>query len=213
MKIGQLMRNTCRSGASEHAVSEDLDLFHWDRAVPEAGVTYEVVDQTGAKVGEISGDRLLYLLESARTLDLTHIVNAIEDGVVVIDADGRICFENDAYCKSSACPCEKTVGRNMRVIEPDALLLKVLEQGVPIERKHHVVKSVGKNVSMRMYPIFRNGVIAGAFSLFRDVTELHALGQEVKRITGVAEEFISQIHVKNELERLQVVSRDPDTEI
>ena len=209
MKISQLMRTNVGPERLEHSVSEDLDISRWEGPDPDPGVIYEAVDKAGEKVGELSGERLLYLIQSGRALDLIHIINAIEDGVVVIDADGRICFENDAYCKIIGVPMRKTVGRSMHVIEPDALLLKVLEQGVPIERKHHMVKSVGKNVSMRMYPIVRNGAIAGAFSLFRDVTELHALGQEVKRITGVAEEFISQIHVKNELERLQVVSRDP----
>lgn len=209
MKIGQLMRTNVGPERLAHSVSADMDIALWEGPGPDTGVFYEVVDTAGAKVGEISGDRLSYLLESNRRLDLTYIINTFEDGVVVIDADGYICFENDAYGRIIGVPMRKTVGKNMHTIEPDALLLRVLEQGVPIERRHHVVKSVNKNVSMRMYPIFRDGKTEGAFSVFRDVTELHALGQEVKRIAGVAQEFISQINVKNELERLQVVSRDP----
>ena len=39
-----------------------------------------------------------------------------------------------------------------------------------------------------MFPVWRNGVVAGAFSIFRDVTELNRLGMEVERITQVAED-------------------------
>jgi len=208
VKINQLMRTNVGAERLPHRVSENMDIALWQGPEPEIEVIYEVVDAAGTKIGEISGERLAYLLKSSRKLDLTHIINTFEDGVVVIDADGCICFENDAYCKIIGVPMRKTVGKNMYVIEPDALLLRVLEQGVAIECKQHLVKSVGKNVSMRMYPIFSDAKVTGAFSVFRDVTELHALGQEVRRITGVAQEFISQINVKNELERLQVVSRD-----
>jgi transcriptional regulator with PAS, ATPase and Fis domain len=72
-----------------------------------------------------------------------------------------------------------------------------------------VVKSVHKTISMRMYPIIRDGKTVGAYSIFRDVTDLHKLDQEVKRITSVAEEYISQENVKNELEYLQIITKDP----
>ena len=95
----------------------------------------------------------------------------------------------------------------MHVIEPDALLLRVLESGKPDARKWHCIKSVGKYVSMRMFPVWRNGVVAGAFSIFRDVTELNRLGMEVERITQVAEELTSQLDV--ELSRFQMIGQDP----
>ena len=60
---------------------------------------------------------------------------------------------------------------------------------------------------MRMFPIWRGGEVAGAFSVFRDVTELNRLGREVERVTQVAEELTSQLDV--ELSRFQMIGQDP----
>ena len=134
-------------------------------------MVYEVVNELGDKVGELAGSQLAFLVRRAVELDLNELLNAIEDGVVVLDREGRICYENEAYSRIIGVPMRKTIGRDMHVIEPDALLLRVLESGKPDARKWHRIKSVGKYVSMRMFPVWRNGVVAGAFSIFRDVTE------------------------------------------
>ena len=161
----------------------------------------------GIRWGELAGSQLAFLVRRAVELDLNELLNAIEDGVVVLDREGRICYENEAYSRIIGVPMRKTIGRDMHVIEPDALLLGVLESGKPDARKWHRIKSVGKYLSMRMFPVWRNGVVAGAFSIFRDVTELNRLGMEVEPITQVAEELTSQLDV--ELSRFQMIRPDP----
>lgn len=212
MKLKDIMRTNVGSERCQESLLGSLDMrvlcAHCDEFVTEA--IYEVTDYLGNKIGEVSGERLAYLCQAYRSLNLDEIINSFSEGVVVIDAEGRICYENDAYSQIIGVPARKTLGKSMRAIEPDALLLQVLKLGVPMEREHHQIKSVGKYVAMKMSPIFCDGRVAGAFSIFRDVTQLDELDREVRRITGVAEEFSNQINVKNELERLQIVSRDPE---
>lgn len=199
--------NQCRPERLEPSLPQETEIHHLRPEAVDEGVVYEVVNELGDKVGELAGSQLAFLVRRAVELDLNELLNAIEDGVVVLDREGRICYENEAYSRIIGVPMRKTIGRDMHVIEPDALLLRVLESGKPDARKWHCIKSVGKYVSMRMFPVWRNGVVAGAFSIFRDVTELNRLGMEVERITQVAEELTSQLDV--ELSRFQMIGQDP----
>ena len=207
MTLREIMKTNVGPERLEPSLPQETEIHHLRPEVVDEGVVYEVVNELGDKVGELAGSQLAFLVRRAVELDLNELLNAIEDGVVVLDREGRICYENEAYSRIIGVPMRKTIGRDMHVIEPDALLLRVLESGKPDARKWHRIKSVGKYVSMRMFPVWRNGVVAGAFSIFRDVTELNRLGMEVERITQVAEELTSQLDV--ELSRFQMIGQDP----
>ena len=207
MTLREIMKTNVGPERLEPSLPQETEIHHLRPEAVDEGVVYEVVNELGDKVGELAGSQLAFLVRRAVELDLNELLNAIEDGVVVLDREGRICYENEAYSRIIGVPMRKTIGRDMHVIEPDALLLRVLESGKPDARKWHCIKSVGKYVSMRMFPVWRNGVVAGAFSIFRDVTELNRLGMEVERITQVAEELTSQLDV--ELSRFQMIGQDP----
>ena len=206
MTLREIMKTNVGPERLEPSLPQETEIHHLRPEAVDEGVVYEVVNELGDKVGELAGSQLAFLVRRAVELDLNELLNAIEDGVVVLDREGRICYENEAYSRIIGVPMRKTIGRDMHVIEPDALLLRVLESGKPDARKWHRIKSVGKYVSMRMFPVWRNGVVAGAFSIFRDVTELNRLGMEVERITQVAEELTSQLDV--ELSRFQMIGQE-----
>ncbi len=46
---------------------------------------------------------LLYLIEASQRLHLSDILDKLDDGVIAVDAEGRICFENKHTAASSAC--------------------------------------------------------------------------------------------------------------
>ena len=207
MRLSQIMRTNVGPERLTHSLLEKVEVHTLDPEDIDATAIYEITGGGGEKVGELRGTDLRYLAQASRGLNLGEIINAFEDGVVVIDTDGRICFENEAYSRIVGVPMRKTIGRNLRVIEPDAQLLKVLECGQSRQQNRKLIRSVGKYVAMRMQPILRDGRVVGAFSVFRDITELNALGWEVQRITGVAEEYGSCLGVRQELARMQVISR------
>lgn len=207
MKLNQIMRTDVGPERLPHGLAGDSSLTELAVDKIEAAHLYEVTGPEGEKTGEVSGRLLLYLRKAMERLDLGHIINAFEDGVVVLDAGGRIIFENDAYSRIVGVPMRKTIGKDMHHIEPDALLLKVLETGVPLQRERQLIQSVGKYVAMRIFPIFRGGKVEGAFSVFRDVTELNELNREVRRITGVAEEFGSRLNATQAIQNMHIVGR------
>ena len=207
IRIQQIMRTNVDQTPLPHSIGELTLISHILPGQVEAETRYQVTNQAGQKVGEVLGRDLLYLSQTLRQLELGEIIDTIEDGVIVVDATGRICFENEAYSRITGVPMRKTIGRDMHQIEPDALLLKVLKTGQPAARKRHLIKSVQKYVSMRMFPIWRDGAVAGAYSVFRDVTELRRLGREVERVTQVAEELTSQLDAA--FSRFQMIGQDP----
>ena len=207
MTLQEIMKTNVGPERLERSLPQGAEVHRLRLEDVDEDTTYEIVNDQGEKVGELAGSRLAFLIRRAAELDLNELLNAIEDGIVVLDRSGRICYENESYSRIIGVPMRKTIGRDMHVIEPDALLLRVLETGTPAARKRHRIKSVGKYVSMRMFPIWRDGAVAGAFSIFRDVTELNRLGREVERVTQVAEELTSQLDV--EFSRFQMIGQDP----
>ena len=207
MTLQEIMKTNVGPERLERSLPQGAEVHRLRLEDVDEDTTYEIVNDQGEKVGELVGSRLAFLIRRAAELDLNELLNAIEDGIVVLDRSGRICYENESYSRIIGVPMRKTIGRDMHVIEPDALLLRVLETGTPAARKRHRIKSVGKYVSMRMFPIWRDGAVAGAYSVFRDVTELNRLGREVERVTQVAEELTSQLDV--ELSRFQMIGQDP----
>ena len=183
MTLQEIMKTNVGPERLERSLPQGAEVHRLRLEDVDEDTTYEIVNDQGEKVGELAGSRLAFLIRRAAELDLNELLNAIEDGIVVLDRSGRICYENESYSRIIGVPMRKTIGRDMHVIEPDALLLRVLETGTPAARKRHRIKSVGKYVSMRMFPIWRDGAVAGAYSVFRDVTELNRLGREVERVT------------------------------
>ena len=169
----------------------------------------EVRDENEKKVGEMRTADLLYLIEASQRLHLSDILDKLDDGVIAVDAEGRICFENEAYSRIVGVSERKTIGRNLHVVEPDAILLKVLETGEPIYRNRQLIHSVGKFVAMRIYPIVKNGKIKGAYSIFQDVSEFDKLNQEFHRMAGIAREYGNQLNEKQSLSHLKIVRRSP----
>lgn len=210
MKITALMRPGSNHGDHAERLPDSKDTSFWpDGKTVDTNQIYDVIGSDGVKMGEIPGEQLEYFIRTNDMFNPNMLLNSVREGVVVIDSSGRICYANETYGKIVGVPLWRILGKNMHIIEPDALLLEVLMTGSPMKVPFHVIKSVNIPVTMRMYPIFKNGAVCGAYSIFRDVTEIHKLNQEVERITGVAAEYINQLKSRDMVENLQVVTRDP----
>jgi transcriptional regulator with PAS, ATPase and Fis domain len=61
---------------------------------------------------------------------------------------------------------------------------------------------------MRAEPITKGNRVVGAFSVFRDVTEINDLNREVERITGIAEEFNKQVASRLGFTNLRIIGKN-----
>jgi PAS domain S-box-containing protein len=137
------------------------------------------------------------------------IMDHIDEGLIVVDSEGRVVFVNQAYTKILGVPLHKVMGRYIQQVEPGATLIEVLTTRKPIIRDKNYIKNLDKYVSVKIYPIFKGTVFCGAYSIFKDVTELKRLNYEVLRATNVAEEYERQIEMQNELNNQEIVGSSP----
>lgn len=135
---------------------------------------------------EIHGvDRLLH--ENALMQErLQMILEAVQDGICVVDRTGEITYINPSYLRIVHKTPEMVLGQNVFETAPDGNRCAVLRTGVArigsIRRKKD-----GTTVVANVNPIFIDGEIAGVVSVIRDITELQNLMARLTQVSARAE--------------------------
>ncbi|NCB64172.1 MAG: PAS domain-containing protein, partial [Clostridia bacterium] len=113
------------------------------------------------------------------------VFNAMTEGVLIIDTEGKIVFGNDAYRRfllSESCGSHDIEGRLLRELRPGARLPEVLETRRPI--LHAPRQEVDDIYFVNMYPVFENGVLTGGISVvtfIRDAYDFRAELEEYEK--------------------------------
>ncbi len=102
-----------------------------------------------------------------RSPDVQAALEAIPDGVVITDRDGRIVFANRAYSRI-LCRRELVMGRRVEDIEPTSPLLKVLTTLRAVKSERLLAHSLSKEVIGSIYPLFDGAEPVGAITVFQD---------------------------------------------
>ncbi|WP_394139992.1 sigma-54 interaction domain-containing protein [Cytobacillus oceanisediminis] len=107
------------------------------------------------------------------------IMDAVNDGVLIIDANGKICFVNDEYIKITGVVREEVLGKYLADVRPGAVSHKLLEKP---ERLSGVYRKVGDREYLAdLAPIYLNGEVMGVVAVFKSLTEVHNLSKELER--------------------------------
>ncbi|HUW65587.1 MAG TPA: sigma 54-interacting transcriptional regulator [Spirochaetia bacterium] len=113
---------------------------------------------------------------------LFKILDAIYDGVMVVDKNGSIVYANPAYTRTFGVPVQKVLNRKLSDIEPGARMMDVLQTGEPVVDDPSFVVSAGTSIVSNITPIFEENELVGAVAVFRDRTEILSM-QEKMRLT------------------------------
>jgi len=114
----------------------------------------------------------------------TSILDAIYDGVLVVDASAVVRYVNPEYTRITGVKPEQIVGRPLRDVRPGAILPDVMRTGVA---RAGVFRREGKvEYVVDMAPIVRDGEIVGGVSVLKDITEVQRLSQELKKFASRA---------------------------
>lgn len=158
--------------------------------------------------GKIQKELLEYLGMHQREGTYAQLLNNVQDGIIAVDADGRIFYLNKAYTDILNVKPYKIIGKYIQQVEPDSYLTKVLESHRSEESAVKRIASVNKYVSLRILPMFSNGEFSGAVSIFRDVTEMYALNKEVRKMSGIVGEYSKQLQNLTTLRNMGVLTQD-----
>lgn len=111
---------------------------------------------------------------------LVMVLESMYDALVVVDSAGRIVYVNPAYTRELNVRPNKVVGRKIQDIAPESVILKVLETGRPeIGVQSRIIK-LGIDVVVNSTPIFKDGKLSGVVSVFRDVTTVRKLSEQLE---------------------------------
>lgn len=119
--------------------------------------------------------------DNVTELMMHEALNSVNDGIVIVDKTSRILYVNDAYAKILAVSKDKVLYKQVKTIEPGALILKVLKNGTPIFHQLVEVKTRGKKIRVSITPIIKKKQLIGAVSIFNDITELTRSQEELEK--------------------------------
>jgi PAS domain S-box len=168
-----------------------------------------VRNKQGQAIGSVDRDNLLFLRKTCDSWVLGQIADRYHEGIVAVDATGRIFYVNDAYTQILGVTKHNVIGKQLQEIEPGATVLTVLQDGEPVLEKAVQIKSVNRHVVVNIYPLKRDGKLAAVVSIFRDVTETKRLNLALDRAHGLAEYFRQQLTEQDELEKNRIVGKHP----
>lgn len=126
---------------------------------------------------------------------LESIIEAVNDGILVIDKSGIVQLINEEYTNITGVTKEQIIGKPLTEVRPGAILPTVLENGKPKEGVFRKEKK--KEYVVDMAPIYYNDEIVGAVSVCKSMPELYVLTKELKRSKqkiNQLEKAVGQMH-------------------
>ena len=117
---------------------------------------------------------------------LQMILEAVQDGICVVDKSGIITYVNPSYLRIVHKTMEMVLGQNVFTHAPNGNRVGVLRSGVArIGVISH--KKNGTTVVANVNPIFIDGEIAGVVSVIKDITEIQNLMERLTQVSARAE--------------------------
>ncbi|WP_394138195.1 sigma-54 interaction domain-containing protein [Cytobacillus oceanisediminis] len=133
--------------------------------------------------------------ESQKVGWLEGIIEAVHDGILVIDRDGIVQIINEEYTNITGVKKEQIIGKPLVDVRPGARLPTVLKDGKPRAGVFRKEKSMEYVVDMA--PIFEKNEIIGAVSVCKSIPEVYQLTKELskskKRVSQLEKTF-GRIH-------------------
>jgi len=108
---------------------------------------------------------------------LGRVLDSMANGVIAIDREGAIIVFNDAAARLLGVGKEDALGRRLLDIVPNSGLVNVLRAGAPETGRPQPIGA--RSVIADRAPIFRDGELIGAVSVFQDVTEMEKMSREL----------------------------------
>lgn len=110
---------------------------------------------------------------------LEGIIEAVHDGILVIDKDGIVQLVNEEYTNITGVDKEQIIGKPLTDVRPGAQLPTVVRTGRPQEGVFR--KEKGLEYVVDMAPIYDNNEIIGGVSVCKSIPEVYQLSVELKK--------------------------------
>ncbi len=113
------------------------------------------------------------------------IFNSTNDGMIVIDVDSRIVLYNKSAEKMVGVKKEDALGVPIQNVIPDSGLPRILTTKKSEVNKEQVLQNGLKIITTRIPMIDSQGKLYGAFAVFKNITEVVHLAEEITNLKEV----------------------------
>lgn len=189
MKLGRAFEGMRQTGSYRRMVARwfggyDTTIIDRDQAMKIGAVFVAILFLIG-------GWNIVLKREVSRiTREREKILDFTRDGIVAVDRDGHVSMINKVAQDLLAVD-EGVIGMAAEEVIPDVDLSTVLQTGEAVFDVEQNLR--GSLVIGNKAPVMSRGTVYGAIATFRDMTEIHALAEE---ITGVRM-YVESLRVQN----------------
>lgn len=113
------------------------------------------------------------------------IFNSIEEGMIGIDDQCIVNFFNKSAERMTRMPVEQAIGKHVHEVIKQSELPRIFETGSVELNKELILESGTKIVTSRYPMINDEGKLVGAFAVFKDITEVLRLAEEITNLTEI----------------------------
>jgi len=135
------------------------------------------------------------------------ILDALYDGVVVVDDRGTIIYVNEAHVRITGIAQEEAVGRHVTAVVPETSLPAVISTGQAMVGVRTRVG--GHEVISNIVPLRDGTRVVGGVSVFRDLSEVTALGRELEKARTQLRHLKGELLLSRGEDRGLVIGRNP----
>ncbi len=132
--------------------------------------------------------------------DARAVLDAMREGINIIDAEGRIIFGNKAYLdflsKETGIGIGSIEGQYLRDLRPGARLPEVLATGNPILHAPRMEKQ-DEIYFVNMYPIFQDGEMVGGLSVVTFLKDAYAFQTELEQYEKRNKQVLHRVNKAN----------------
>jgi len=121
------------------------------------------------------------VLKDSTSIILDQIIQSLSEGVNVTDMNGNIIYANEKSAKYANTTIQDMLGNHISNFYPKAVILKVLDSQEPytnIDVEH----PDGRHYIVNALPLIIKDQFKGALAIFRDVTEIKIMNNEITNL-------------------------------
>jgi PAS domain S-box-containing protein len=134
------------------------------------------------------------------------IFNSTHDGMIVIDIHENIILFNRSAEKMTGSKSKDVLGKNVSKVIGNTQLPRVLHSR-EVEKNHELILENGKKIITTRIPIVtETGTLLGAFAVFKDITEVVNLAEELTNVREI--QIMLEAIINSSEEAISVVNEE-----
>ncbi|MBU9724097.1 MULTISPECIES: sigma 54-interacting transcriptional regulator [Bacillaceae] len=141
-----------------------------------ASVMFYLIDEKKSLIEEVTRHNTL----------MDSILNSTHDGMIAIDLDHQITLLNKRAEEISGLKSMEVIGEKIENVMQSSKLPRVLKTGKAETNRRQILANKRKILTTRV-PLYKNSQLTGALGVFRDITEIVDMAEEVTNLKSIQE--------------------------